>query len=84
MYSSCSVLFHHLHVFTPGRLEETEEELVQLKIERETERQRNVKYGTANGAAVAAINSETGGGETGEGGEVGVANSSGGDITDKG
>ena len=54
--------------FLLGRLEETEEELVQLKIEREAERQRRTKYGTANGAAVEAINSTETPGETGEGG----------------
>ena len=54
-----------------GRLEETEEELVQLKIERETDRQRKVKYGAANGAAVTAVSSgageEEGGREVREG-----------------
>ena len=66
-----------------GRLEETEEELVQLKIEREAERQRKAKYGTANGAAVEAVNiTETPGeggkegGETWEAGETTTANKS--------
>ena len=63
--------------FLSGRLEETEEELVQLKIEREAERQRTTKYGTTNGAAVEAINStETpgeGGGEAREAGETSKA-----------
>ena len=66
-----------------GRLEETEEELVQLKIEREAERQRKAKYGTANGAAVEAVNiTETPGeggeegGETWEAGETTTANRS--------
>lgn len=74
-------MFH----FLLGRLEETEEELVQLKIERETERQRNVKYGTANGAAVAAINSEAGeveGEELGESEDVFVADKSVGEVTE--
>ena len=54
-----------------GRLEETEEELVQLKIEREAERQRRAKYGTANGSAVEAVNSTEPPSETGDdGGET--------------
>ena len=54
-----------------GRLEETEEELVQLKIEREAERQRRAKYGTANGSAVEAVNSTEPPRETGDdGGET--------------
>lgn len=67
----------HISHFLPGRLEETEEELVQLKIEREAERQRRAKYGTANGAAVEAMTSSTaeppgeGGGEVWEAGEDG-------------
>ena len=62
-----------------GRLEETEEELVQLKIERETDRQRKAKYGTEeNGTAVEAVNSESskGGGEPGEDGVAGDAGGS--------
>ena len=63
--------------YLSGRLEETEEELVQLKIEREADRQRRAKYGTANGAAVEAITSGTaeppgeGGGEVWGAGEDG-------------
>ena len=70
--------------FPAGRLEETEEELVQLKIEREAERQRNVKYGTANGAAVATVNSDADegeGGKLGEGGDDGGADKSGEEVT---
>ena len=69
-----TVLFH----FLLGRLEETEEELVQLKIEREAERQMNVKYGTANGAAVAAVTSDA---DEGEGRELGESGNDG--ETDK-
>ena len=55
-----------------------------MKIEREADRQRKVKYGEANGAAVADIVSESGEGKLGEGGEVGVANKSGGEIASEG
>jgi hypothetical protein len=68
------IIVHAFSLFLSGRLEEAEEELVQLKIEREAERQRRAKYGTANGAAVETIASSTAEppGETGEegGGEV--------------
>ena len=69
-----------------GRLEETEEELVQVKIERETERQRKAKFGSSNGAAVAAVNSEMGE-EEGEGditGGEGLAEKPAMDVSDKG
>ena len=55
-----------------------------MKIERETDRQRKVKYGTANGAAVEAMNSTEppgeGGGETGEPSKA----AAGGDDTNQG
>ena len=71
----CTFNFSVCCCFLSGRLEETEEELVQLKIEREAEKQRRAKYGTANGAAVEAVNSTEppgeGGGEAWETGEAG-------------